>query len=105
MGKPEAKIEDYLVQQVKATGGEVRKTKWIGRDGCPDRFCWWPGGLTAWCETKRSGAEVDWDSPQGREIRKMHQDGLNVFVANTRDKIDDMIENVLGTETMFGRYR
>ena len=32
----ESTIEDYLVERVKALGGEVRKVKWIGRHGAPD---------------------------------------------------------------------
>lgn len=38
----EAKIEAYLVKQVKALGGEVRKVKWIGRRGAPDRLVMLP---------------------------------------------------------------
>lgn len=33
----ERDVERYLVAQVKAAGGEVRKVKWIGRRGAPDR--------------------------------------------------------------------
>jgi hypothetical protein len=38
----ESVIEKYLVQQVKALGGEVRKVKWIGRRGAPDRIVMLP---------------------------------------------------------------
>jgi hypothetical protein len=34
----ESTIEDYLVERVKSLGGEVRKVKWIGRHGAPDRL-------------------------------------------------------------------
>lgn len=33
----ERDVERYLVQQVKLLGGEVRKVRWIGRTGAPDR--------------------------------------------------------------------
>lgn len=39
----EAQIEQHLVQRVKALGGEVRKVKWIGRGGAPDRLVMLPG--------------------------------------------------------------
>ena len=38
----ESEIEKYLVKQVKAAGGEVRKVKWIGRRGAPDRLAMLP---------------------------------------------------------------
>jgi hypothetical protein len=34
----ESTIEKYLVDKVKALGGEVRKVQWIGRNGAPDRL-------------------------------------------------------------------
>lgn len=47
----ERDIEKHLVQRVKALGGEVRKVKWVGRDGAPDRLVMLPGF--------RLGAKVD----------------------------------------------
>ena len=38
----ERDVEDYLVKRVKAMGGEVRKVKWIGRRGAPDRLVMLP---------------------------------------------------------------
>lgn len=38
----ERDIEKYLVGRVKALGGEVRKVKWIGRNGAPDRLVMLP---------------------------------------------------------------
>ncbi|NYT44576.1 VRR-NUC domain-containing protein [Alcaligenaceae bacterium] len=38
----ESEIEDYLVQRVRGMGGEVRKVKWIGRRGAPDRLVMLP---------------------------------------------------------------
>lgn len=40
----ERDVEQYLVEQVKAKGGEVRKVKWIGRNGAPDRLVLLPLG-------------------------------------------------------------
>ena len=38
----ESAIEQYLVKRVRALGGEIRKVKWIGRTGAPDRLILWP---------------------------------------------------------------
>ena len=38
----ESEVEAYLVKRVKALGGEVRKVKWLGRNGAPDRLAMLP---------------------------------------------------------------
>lgn len=38
----ESIIEAHLVKRVKEMGGEVRKVKWIGRRGAPDRLVMLP---------------------------------------------------------------
>ena len=38
----ESDIEKYLVKRVKELGGEVRKVKWVGREGAPDRLVMLP---------------------------------------------------------------
>jgi hypothetical protein len=96
MGRPESKIENYLRRRVAETGGNIRKARWIGRRGGPDDYVWWPGGLYAWVECKAEGEEVDWRSIQGREIRRMHDDGLEVYVVSTKEQVDDMITRVRG---------
>ena len=47
----EAKIEKYLCDRVKMLGGEVRKVKWIGRRGAPDRLVMLPAIKLATSET------------------------------------------------------
>jgi len=40
----ERDVEAYLVRRVKEAGGGIRKVRWLGRDGAPDRRilgkCW-----------------------------------------------------------------
>ena len=52
----ESEIETYLVNRVKAMGGEVRKVKWIGRRGAPDRIVMLPAqsGKTTTADAVRS---------------------------------------------------
>ena len=48
----ERDIEDYLVTRVKQLGGTVRKVKWIGVNGAPDRFVMLPNAPAFWVELK-----------------------------------------------------
>lgn len=94
MGRPEGRIEGYLRRRVKEEGGEIRKLRWIGRRGGPDDLIWFSGGRLAFVECKAPGEEVDWRSVQGREIRRMHDDGLEVYVVSSFEQVDDMIQRV-----------
>lgn len=96
MGKPEAKVEDYLRRRVKETGGQIRKTRWIGRRGAADNLCWWTFPQVALVECKAHDEYVDWRSLQGREIRRMRDAGWPVYVVNSREAVDAMLDEVRG---------
>lgn len=51
----ESTIENHLVERVKALGGEVRKVKWVGRRGAPDRLVMLPKII-----------HPAWNDPNGR---------------------------------------
>jgi hypothetical protein len=63
----ERDIEHYLVNQVKALGGECRKIEWIGRRGAPDRLVMLPrpsgfsmiNDTTIWIELKAPGVKLE----------------------------------------------
>lgn len=98
MGRPEGRIEDYLKKRVQETGGAIRKVRWLCRRGGPDRLIWWPGPKAAFVEVKAPGEDVDWRSPQGREIRRLREDGWMVLVVNCKEQVDEAIKLVkLGT--------
>lgn len=78
----ERDIERHLVKRVKALGGEVRKVKWIGRRGAPDRLIMLPENWHGrrdeaefmWVELKAPGVKAE--AHQLREhdrMRRMHQ--------------------------------
>lgn len=94
MGKREASIEHYLRDRVKAEGGEIRKLQWIGRRGAPDRLIWWSFPRVALIEVKAEGETVEERSLQGREIRRMRRDGWPVYVVNTREQVDFIVDMV-----------
>lgn len=96
MGQKETPIENYLRDRVKHEGGEIRKVKWLGRDGAPDRLIWWSGPRFAFVECKAPGEEVEWRSAQGREIRRLREDGFAVYVVDSREAVDTMIVEVKG---------
>jgi hypothetical protein len=85
----ERDVERHLVTRVKALGGEVRKLKWIGRRGAPDRVVMLPGAVLHWVETKRPGGEAE--AHQAREHARMLKMGQRVLVLDTVEKIDEVL--------------
>lgn len=101
----ESEIEKYLVQRVKALGGEVRKVKWIGRNGAPDRLVMLPyatmdyvsvngelhGGRpnTIWVELKATGKKPE--PHQLREHKRMRARGQRVEVIDSLEGVDGLL--------------
>lgn len=91
MGKPEAKVEDYLVERVKALGGEQRKLKWVGRAGAPDRLVWFTFPEVGMIEVKpdrSTGPRGTLEHSQRREIPRLREAGWPVFVVESREDVD-----------------
>ena len=86
----ESVIENYLVERVKQIGGEVRKVKWIGRRGAPDRLVMLPG-ISVWVELKAPGKVAK--PHQLREHERMRAKGQNVVV----------IDSIAGVDKLLGR--
>lgn len=82
-------IESYLVAQVIAAGGEVRKVRWVGRNGAPDRCVMLPDGWLCWVETKATGALCR--PHQLREHARMRRMGQRVLVVDTLDGVDELL--------------
>lgn len=97
MNRPlrESDIEKYLVKQVKAAGGEVRKVKWIGRRGAPDRLAMLPEcemgrfGGTIWIELKAPGIKPE--PHQVREHERMRKMGQRVEVVDSYERVDEVL--------------
>lgn len=100
----ESEIEKYLVKRVKELGGEVRKVKWIGRMGAPDRVVWLPTEYTMdgrvdwghewwsrsfWCEVKRPGEKPE--PHQLREHARMRKMGQRVEVVDSFEAVDSVL--------------
>lgn len=84
----ERDIEDYLVRMVKHLGGEVRKVKWVGRRGAPDRLVMLPD-RTVWVELKAPGELPS--KHQAREHARMRRMGQRVEVIDSLDLVDAVL--------------
>lgn len=84
----ERDIEDYLCRRVRAMGGEVRKVKWLGRNGAPDRRVMLPG-RPFWAELKATGKEPT--KAQAREHGRMRAAGERVEVIDSLKRIDEVL--------------
>ena len=94
----ERDIERHLVKRVKALGGEVRKVKWIGRRGAPDRLVMWPrdridiewsGAGTVWVELKAPGVKPE--AHQLREHERMRGMGQRVVVIDSIEGVEELL--------------
>lgn len=81
----ESDIEDYLARRVVANGGEIRKVRWIGRVGAPDRRVMLPG-LCVWVELKATGEKLR--KTQKREHDRMRAMGEEVVVIDSLKGVD-----------------
>lgn len=86
----ERDIEAYLVRRVKAAGGEVRKLKWIGRRGAPDRVVFL-NGKVMFVEVKAPGKEL---APhQQRELKRLWEAGFTCAgYVSTFAEVDELVE-------------
>ena len=99
----ESTIEGHLVRRANEIGGEVRKVKWIGRRGAPDRLVMLPDGplfageclgpaRTIWVEVKAPG-EVP-EPHQAREHARMRAMGQRVEVIDSMEGVDALLGDV-----------
>lgn len=102
----ESAIEKHLVKRVEELGGEVRKVKWIGRRGAPDRLVMLPRRLkdnalaraiedmyhpsTVWVEVKAPG-EVP-EPHQEREHKRMRAMGQRVEVIDSIEGVEELLK-------------
>ena len=106
MALKERDVEKYLVERVKALGGEVRKVKWVGRDGAPDRVVMLPHDrrlsgqpaqhLPIWIELKKPGGAAAFpknahERKQAREHTRMRNMGQRVEVIDDFEGVDEVL--------------
>lgn len=84
----ESDIETYLVKQAIAFGGEIRKVKWIGRRGAPDRLLMFPHVLV-WVEVKAPGKGLE--PHQEREFHRLYRVGQVARMVNSMEDVDELV--------------
>lgn len=84
----ESDIEAYLVGRVKALGGEVRKVRWVGRCGAPDRLIMLKHWLV-WVELKAPGQKPRVN--QLREHERLRNMGQSVHVIDSIAKVEALL--------------
>ena len=98
----ERDIEKHLVEHVETMGGEIRKVRWVGRRGAPDRLVMLPdrymGNLgartllpaaTIWVELKAPGEKPE--PHQAREHERMRRMGQRVEVVDSCERVDEVL--------------
>ncbi len=86
----EKDIEQYLVRKVRELGGIAYKFVSPGHAGAPDRLVCFPGGYQCFVELKAPGKKTR--PLQDVEIRKLRDLGFRVFVADSHEQVDDMLD-------------
>ena len=82
----ESAIEKHLVKLIKARGGEVRKVRFLDRQGAPDRLVLFEGGVLIWVELKATTGKVS--AAQRREHERLKAMGQRVEVFYSISEID-----------------
>lgn len=88
----ERTVEQYFVSQVNMSGGAVRKIKWIGFDGAPDRLAGWPNGRHGLVELKRPRGMAE--PHQIREHAKLRKMGFRVDIIDTKELVDAYVKEM-----------
>ncbi len=91
MGVLERDIERYLIKKVKGLGGCVRKIKWMGRNGAPDRLILLKG--SHFVELKRpKGGRLS--AGQKREAKIFSEHSVKIHHLKTYDEVDDFLNEI-----------
>ncbi len=85
----EREVESYLIRRVKAAGGDVRKAKWIGHRGAPDRLVLLPANHFLVELKKPKGGDLE--NHQVREHARLRKAALAVYVAYTQEDVDEIL--------------
>jgi hypothetical protein len=89
---PASKLQEHLKKRVQGSGGQYRKVRWEGRRGCPDCFIWWTWPHAAFVEIKADRDVLS--AIQRREVERMREDGVPVYIATSVADIEEIIEKV-----------
>lgn len=87
----EKEVEDYLRSTVKTLKGQIRKVKWINRNGAPDDMIWVPGWRwPKMVEMKAPGKKLQ--PHQQREHNRLHRMGVETAKLDCKEDIDRFLK-------------
>ena len=89
----EKEIENYLVRKIKNKKGVAYKFTSPGNSGVPDRLCLLPNGKIFFVELKSPGKKPG--ALQVNQIRKITNLGQRVYVLDSKEKVDEVLETEL----------
>ena len=89
----EKEIESYLVRKIKNKKGIAYKFTSPGNSGVPDRICMLPNGKIFFVELKSPGKKPR--ALQVNQIRKITNLGQRVYVVDSKEMVDRVLENEL----------
>lgn len=98
----EKDIERHLRLKVEKLGGLCYKWVSPSNAGVPDRIIMLPGGITAFVEVKSPVGVLSMQ--QIVKINKMKELGQKVYILNSMNKIDELIE-LIQEEAVNGRLQ
>lgn len=92
----EKEIEKQLVKEVQVLDGWCLKLTSPSVGGLPDRMILLPHGRVAFVEVKRPGQKPR--PIQVRRINQLRELGFKVYVLDDRNKIPDILKEVMVSE-------
>lgn len=92
----ERDLESRFCSEVKRRGGVVRKLRWDGTNGAPDRVVLAPGPRIAFVELKRPDGTGRTSKLQAREIRLLRRLGFDARVVATDEEVDQFLLEFFG---------
>nr|DAI53937.1 MAG TPA: Nuclease [Caudoviricetes sp.] len=89
----EKEIENHLVRKIKNKKGIAYKFTSPGNSGVPDRLCLLPNGKIFFVELKSPGKKPR--ALQVNQITKITKLGQRVYVLDSKEKVDEVLETEL----------
>lgn len=86
----ERDLEHYLVELADRSRCFLRKVRWVGRNGAPDRLLIKPEGEVLWLELKAPGNNAT--AQQQLEHNRMRSYGQKVIVVDSVDAIEELFQ-------------
>lgn len=87
----EKKLEIYLRKETKARGGWCFKLLPFEQAGLPDRFCIMPYNQLFFAEVKTTGQKLR--PIQKVIIKKLRDLGCEVYVVDSYEQVNEMLDN------------